>query len=265
MLIPLFRVEVRVPVPRNRKPRSGALLLDIHSVSLSNYAQKSINEGPGTRFVEHGFERNNFEDWFSDADNPMPASFEMSRIVVAYADRNDSKATTIVSLGQLNEQDDDADQEDIGFSPMKPMILFRKATSNNDTHFHPQSSALLARFPSMHIVIDKMLLDGIQIWADDLSQWMERFNSRSASGTSTRAEVSRTTSLIGSRYFIQRSESTSTEDGENCELSPGVKNSEFVLQTLLSEGDYILFSKKKITKLKCKHKSSLHSVHNTNG
>jgi autophagy-related protein 2 len=88
--------------------------------------------------------------------------------------------------------------------------------------------------PSAHVSLSKAVLDDLQYWADDVSQFLERQNGKTS--VDTKKVDSRDTSLIGSRYFAmsKRSESdgASTIAGRRGSSSP-----ETVVKVLVSEGE----------------------------
>ena len=84
-----------------------------------------------------------------------------------------------------------------------------------------------ALIPSVKIDIGKPALDSLQLWADDITQWMER-----ALGDAGIPANSRGTSIIGSRYFEQRTASVvESEVSGRPEQS-----SEFAVKVVVSEG-----------------------------
>jgi autophagy-related protein 2 len=88
--------------------------------------------------------------------------------------------------------------------------------------------------PSAHVVLPKFVLDDLQYWADDATQFMESVFGK-APAEAERVD-SRDTSIIGSRYFAmsKRSDSdgASTVDGRRGSLS-----NETVVKISISEGE----------------------------
>jgi autophagy-related protein 2 len=89
--------------------------------------------------------------------------------------------------------------------------------------------------------MSKSLLDGLQLWADDVSQLMER-TFGSICDTDTERAESRNPSLIGSRFFAKSrrygsksSEASSTGFNEACAEAP----SETVIKFAFSEGSVV--------------------------
>ncbi|KAH8117286.1 hypothetical protein DFH11DRAFT_1574221 [Phellopilus nigrolimitatus] len=233
ILVPLVRVEIRVPPPRNRQPRSGSLILDVHSARLSSYPLHPHDGHRASRFRAPIDEKMEFGEWLSDSKGKLAAFFEMRRVVVAYAGLGKSQAQSVLSLGPISDSGADTTRDSNDLPALLPLVMFRSLDPSPNTQ--TQSTAVLVNVPSLHVVADKIVLDGLQLWADDVSQWSERINGGQESGSSTRAGVSRNTSLIGSRYFVKRTGSGSTESELASTPSPGTVKSELVVKAILSE------------------------------
>jgi autophagy-related protein 2 len=73
--------------------------------------------------------------------------------------------------------------------------------------------------PSFSASLTKDTLDGLQLWADDMAQWADRAFSGKASTEGSMVTTSQATSrgqstIIGSRYFVQRTASNVGEEEE---------------------------------------------------
>ncbi|KAI5124376.1 hypothetical protein M0805_008979 [Coniferiporia weirii] len=228
--VPLVRVEVRAP--SRQQPRSGALVVDVHCTRYTSNPHLHSRNGRQVPRFEESDERNaGFEDWFSDVNGIPAAAVEMRRVVIAYAGISQSQAESVLSLGPVSDSDIEDTRDSP--SPILPLICLRSIETAGSSQ--PGSTALLARLPSVHIVMNKCLLDGLQLWTDDVSQWLEKLNNGQASGSSTRAGVSRNPSLIGSRYFTRRAGSRSAGSEAASIASPGTTKSEFIVKAALSE------------------------------
>jgi len=84
-----------------------------------------------------------------------------------------------------------------------------------------------ALIPFVGADIGKPALDSLQLWADDITQWMER--ALSDDGMSS---YSRGTSIIGSRYFEQRTASVVESEVSG----RPEQRSEFAIKLVVSEG-----------------------------
>jgi autophagy-related protein 2 len=105
------------------------------------------------------------------------------------------------------------------------------------TSSEPGPIILAVEVPSVYACVDKDLADGLQIWADDLSQLVAR--TCGADGQSEPAR-SQDTSLIGSRFFAKArnrgSQSTSTTTTSLNTAVPSQSSGEVVVKVILAEG-----------------------------
>lgn len=220
--VQFIRIEVRVPPPKLQASRSGSFVVDIHGSRFSNNSLPDVGSPSTPTFDPE------LQEWFHNASNSHPLCFEMRRIVCAYGGLRQTKAHSFLSVGPITEFD--ARQ-----TSTSPLIIF-KGNDAADGKSPTSQKAMLVRLPSIYVVLDKPLLDGLQLWADDLSQWTERFTSGRISGASTQADVSRTTSLLGSRYFTQRAGSGSSEDTSIFQKRAKARGSEFVIKAIFGKG-----------------------------
>ncbi|KAL5529268.1 hypothetical protein ACEPAG_5253 [Sanghuangporus baumii] len=233
--VPLLRLEIRVPPPQSRQPRSGLLLLDFHTAHFSRSTSRSPPESRVPRFATSREGNDGLEDWFNAGFRSQPLSLEMHRVIIAYAALGQSSAKTVLSLGPISNSESEGIRSDDKHSRLLPLIFFRESETSDTTALQTKSNALVARIPSLHAVVNKGSLDGLQLWVDDLTQCIERLMSGAGSDASTRAQVSRTSSLIGSRYFISRTGSGSTESEMAGGAPSGAVKSELVIKVCLTE------------------------------
>lgn len=110
----------------------------------------------------------------------------------------DTKATTILSLGPPRANAN---------SPHVKSFGGTTPTQKNPASMGPEMSQVVVRtgnnttlefqLPVLYVLLTKFGIDGLQLWADDATQWAERaFDER-------RLDQSRDTSLIGSRFFTR--------------------------------------------------------------
>lgn len=74
--------------------------------------------------------------------------------------------------------------------------------------------------PAVEVFLTKEVLDGCQYWADDMAQWAEHAFSGKTSKDASTASSSRATSrkqstIIGSRYFFERTASQMGDEEES--------------------------------------------------
>ncbi|EJD05775.1 uncharacterized protein FOMMEDRAFT_153115 [Fomitiporia mediterranea MF3/22] len=229
--IPLLRVELLVPPPVGRSPRTGPLLLDLHSAHLSTSTLHSPGDPRVPRFSVNEKDDTGFEEWFSDVPASQTTSLEIRRVVLAYAGLGQKAAEAVLSLGPLGDTAAETAHDEHGRPLLFPLILFR---SRNMMGEEPRPNAILMRVPSLFVNMNKACLDGLQLWVDGIGQWYEQLAGGQPTGGRPSNQVSRTSSLIGSRYFIQRSGSGSTENELASADDPSTK-SEVVVKTCVSE------------------------------
>ena len=86
---------------------------------------------------------------------------------------------------------------------------------------------------SVHVNLNKPLLDGLQYWADDVSQLAERIFGDKPKDSGSERGLSRNSSLLGSHYFAQ---SSGGSESEFSPKPPGEGASETVVKLSVSEG-----------------------------
>lgn len=232
----LVRCEIRVPPPRGKNPRSSTLILDLHDARYTS-GTSSKSDYKTTRFTAPSDRKERSEEW-SNENGVYSDFFDVRRFVVAYNSLGKKRATCLVSLGPIrdpNEQDENAGD----FPPVLPYAMFRPPSSDN-SDLVSQPKSVLITIPSVHAVIDKESLDGLQLWADDISQWAEKLNKGVTSGVNTQA-TSRDPSVIGSRYFLQQTQSKGTESDMTASAVYASGKSESVAKASISEGETITF------------------------
>ncbi|KAI0721077.1 hypothetical protein C8T65DRAFT_601842 [Cerioporus squamosus] len=223
VVLPALRVEIRTPPPPNRSPRAGAVVFDIHELRLTPGATPEQEVTPTARFGTAE------ELYGTDASSQRPAGQDhvilgaaWKRIVVAYSIVGESKARSILSIGPLSHRESDLSPHfGVGTSPvressspsLRPQLIIRKTPAAPDSQV--SSTTVSIDIPSVHVELSKPLLDGLQLWADDLTQLAEfAFAEPAGSNAGTQRARSGDSSLIGSRYFARASTvGSGTESG----------------------------------------------------
>ncbi|EIW60338.1 uncharacterized protein TRAVEDRAFT_63914 [Trametes versicolor FP-101664 SS1] len=219
--LPSVRVEIRVPPPAQRQPRSGAVILDIHDLCLT---PGRAPERGGDRTARFG----TAEDLFgagpapraSRQDDNILLGATWKRIVVAYSLVGESKARAILSLGPLTAQDSGSifgvgtpPAREVPGNSLQPQVLVSRTPVAPSAVDAVSSTAISLDIPSVHVELSKPLIDGLQLWADDLSQLMEAaFSPQAGSDTGTQRAGSGDSSMIGSRFFARTETSGSAPD-----------------------------------------------------
>ncbi|KAG6874206.1 hypothetical protein C0995_003752 [Termitomyces sp. Mi166 len=200
----LIRVQIRCPSPPKCSPRSGALLVDFHDVRLCTSPEPSKKSA---RFVNDSAQVSESSAGTREA-FLVGAGFE--RMIVAYCPASESKAKTLLSIGSLATSADDV--LEIVSSPLLPRVAVTKSFSSSNER--SQVVAISIDIPSVAVDITKSLVDGLQYWADDVAQLMDRLSSEL-----TKKAESRDTSLIGSHYFAKSRNESESAWGKGSELS----------------------------------------------
>ncbi|RDX56759.1 hypothetical protein OH76DRAFT_1395891 [Lentinus brumalis] len=222
VILPALRVEIRTPPPADRSPRAGAVVFDIHDLRLTPGASPEQEVTPTARFGTAE------ELYGTDIPNQRPAGQDnvllgaaWKRIVLAYSIVGESKARSILSIGSLSHRESDLNPH-FGFGTpparesasqsLRPQLIVRKTPTAPD----PQvtSTTVSIDLPSVHVELSKPLLDGLQLWADDLTQLAESAFAEPAESDAGTQRAGSDSSLIGSRYFARASTvGSGTESG----------------------------------------------------
>ncbi|QRW18380.1 autophagy-related protein 2 [Rhizoctonia solani] len=162
----LIRIELRTPSPPGRKQRSGAIIIDLHTLKADVAS--------------------------------APLQLRWGRLLIALANPGDTRATTILSVGPSRTPNPNVKPFG-GSTPTQKMpdaiepeisqVIIRTGTP----------TTLEVQLPALYVSLSKFSLDGLQYWVDDATQWAER-----ALGE-RRLDQSRDPSLIGSRFFARNS------------------------------------------------------------
>lgn len=244
------RVEIRVPLPAQRQPRSGAVILDIHDLCLT---PGRAPERGGDRTARFG----TAEDLFgagpapraSKQDDNILLGATWKRIVVSYSLVGESKARAILSLGPLTAQDSGSffgvgtpPAREVPGNSLQPQVLVSRTAVAPSAVDAVSSTAISLDIPSVHVELSKPLIDGLQLWADDLSQLMEAaFAPQAGSDTGTQRAGSGNSSMIGSRFFARTETSGSAPDSGVTSLAGTIRarqepRSETAVKVTVTEG-----------------------------
>lgn len=211
MRVPVLRIESRVPPPPNFPPRSGTFILDLHEFRVDHgCADEHVSQRRHTSFSAFSALSAGQR---SRAQSTTMATIEIRRAVVAYSLVNASKASAVLSIGSISDNalgkpENLAHTSEV---PLLPRLTVQSDAPTNDPSISSQSSAttLTVNIPSVYACLSKPYFDGLQLWADDATQLLERL---AAEGKETDSySFNRTPSMIGSRFFARRSGSGSSD------------------------------------------------------
>lgn len=189
---PMVRISIRCPPPPNHDNRSGALIISLNDNILSAGFKKTK---PPARFTA----TESFAGTLDISDDRILFNAEFGRAIIAYSSVGVPIATVFVSLGPLGTDPQDQTPSSTSQpSPLQPRISIIKPTSKT-----VPIRAFSVDIPSVHVDISKPTFDGLQYWADDVTQFLEYMSSNENDGTDAEVGDSRDTSLIGSRFFAK--------------------------------------------------------------
>lgn len=138
-----------------------------------------------------------------------------------------TKAKGLLAVGPMIL--DDADGTHIrGHKPIRPKVLLRQSLTAS-TSPHAIATLVDIDIPSVEAELNKPLLDGLQLLADDISQSLERLGGE----TATEGDQSRDPTLIGSRFFNQR---TASVVGSETSGDSETKQSQLIVKATVIEG-----------------------------
>lgn len=206
----MIRLEVRCPPSPQHASRSGAAVLDLHGMKL--FAGMQLERKPMTRFtnVDPPSSSPVFDTQESLGRHPLLA-VECQRLVIAMSPLGQQRANIIMSLGLLSTAGEVIqDIGAVGASASAPVTLPVTSSSpplririSRSELANPNTIAVTIDISSVHADISKPLLDGLQLWADDITQLVERTLNAPTGDTDTEKAESRNPSLIGSRFFAK--------------------------------------------------------------
>ncbi|KAL0946599.1 hypothetical protein HGRIS_012798 [Hohenbuehelia grisea] len=212
------RVQVRCPSQPDRPQRSGALVLDLHGIDISTPTQRERSAR---------FQQADARQEAAQKDAALFVSF--TRILLSSSLAGSRKAVAFISIGPLAEVDRSSNEWDDHFvEPLKPVLSLFKPSSPSENLV---TTAMTVDVPSVHVVVSKDLLDGLQYWADDISQFVDSaFGGKDTQGDGADG---RDASMIGSRFFAKSRSGSGTGSGLTVGRSPS--QNETIVKVLVSE------------------------------
>lgn len=234
VVLPALRAEVRCRSPSLQPSRSGGIILDLHDVQVSN--RPLDQEPPTIRFGDVG------ESMNSRVKN-LPGqlfSGQIRGIVLSYAPVGDSKAHAFISLGSLPRTDDahrgsaslllsEQARDSLPIRFQLTQVAPSKFAVSSSTH----RTSIIINVPLVNVVLEKPVFDGLQIWADSVTQAV----TTATEETETEIAQSRNPSLIGSRFFAKarRIGSRGSDESNFSTIAPSPKQSEMAVKVTIAE------------------------------
>jgi autophagy-related protein 2 len=234
----MIRFQCRCPPPPLQTPRSGAVILDLHDVNVSIKATSDKTpavdvRSPTPSLASHAHN-------LSPQDAPFIA--ECRRLVIATSLPGQEIANIVLSLGSLCSEDFTPCDTTTSSSTSARLLPLRVTINRSASPTRSPSSTPLVGVisvtidsPSAHVDLPKTLLEGLQLWAADVSQLAEQTFGTIVWDTDTRGE-SRFTSLMRSIFFAKsRRYGRSNDQGGVSGAYPKARM-ETVISSALSEG-----------------------------
>ncbi|KAI0273740.1 hypothetical protein BC834DRAFT_816242 [Gloeopeniophorella convolvens] len=206
----MIRIQLRCPSPPSHSQRSGAMILDVHDLKLTNRTRRGTTEGILDRLGPP------LEPTRQDLGPSQPhlLSAEWRALLLAYSPAEKDTAKGFCSIGPLSSDTDEegaASPEHVRFpdeaipTRQPPRLRLTKASSGRSGG---STTTLISEvdIPSVSLNISKPLFDDLQFWADDISQLLERIST--ATGGGSQEQPSANPSLVGSRFFSRSKQST---------------------------------------------------------
>lgn len=233
----MLRLQIRCSPPRGHAPRSGAFVVDLHTIALKS-GGGSERKG-GARFSDHGIASSPPPRSRQAVSRKRLLSIDVQRLLLAVSLVSGDRASAILSLGPLAAKNEGLDAFGMGTSPRMPSLLAplpaRVEIGRSEGPSIISTVAVTVDIPSVHVDLSKPLLDGLQLWADDISQLVEMKFGESTSDTDTERADSKSPSLIGSRFFAKNKRQGSKSSVESSTL--GTKaSSETIVKVVILEG-----------------------------
>lgn len=235
----MVRVEVRCPPPPPHIPRSGCMLFDLRGLTISNDPPSTKSS---LRFSE-GMKSS--PPHSSDSISNVILRVRLQEILAAYSSVGDNVAHAILTLGFLPTNEVGPNTSALLATETKPdtlplSVVLGRPHNAKELRSNPSSkSSVIVDIPLVNLVMDKAVFDGLQCWADDVAQLIER--SFAAPDSATETLPSRNPSLIGSRYFTQSRRSGTHSTNESVvENSNRNDTGETVIKISVTEGKSFL-------------------------
>ena len=236
----MIRVQIRCPSPPSLLQRSGAVILDIHALTLTSRSPLGV----GDMYPGIGTKTESTHQDSSPRDNHLLTA-EWRTLLLACSSAMAETARGFCSVGPLLPDADTevpASHDHIRFrgdAPLTRRFSFVKLSQNlpPPSGQNSRRSAVVTEIdiPSIVLNISKPLFDGLQFWVDDVSQLLER--TTTTSNDAAQENTSRNPSLLGSRFF-SNSKHSSVEIPVGEIPSDNIKSStESIVKVTISEGE----------------------------
>lgn len=243
----MIRIELRTSPHPPDSQRSGAVVLDIHDLRLYPGGPPHLHNKHTARFA--GTEdTGGFPSIRQDVDATLLFG-ECERLVLAYSLVGEAKANALFSLGfSTSGQGQEPPQHNWTGSPsstshtttrLRPQLTISRSSNSSASTAVLTTTTVTMDVPSVYVQLSKPVLDGLQLWADDLSQIIERCLSPNSSDSD--GNGSKDPSLIGSRFFAKtrRSQDSGTDSASVVSAQRTSANTETIVKVVVADGAFI--------------------------
>lgn len=213
------------------------MLFDLRGLTISNDPPSTKSS---LKFSEEG---KALPSHFSESISDIVLDARMQEILVAYSSVGDNVAHAILTLGFLPNKEIGPDTSALLATESVPdtlplsIVLGRSNIAQKSGGGAASKLSMTVNIPLVILVMGKVVFDGLQCWADDVAQLIER--SFAVSDDATETLPSRNPSLIGSRYFTQlRRSGTHSTDESAEEKSDRRSTDATVIKVSVTEGKF---------------------------
>lgn len=241
----MFRVELRCPSPSPFLQRSGATILDVHSLTLTSQSPLGDEEMYPRQFDRRA--ESTYRE-SSSQDNYLLTA-EWRALLLSCSSAGTETARGFCSIGPLSSPGDregPASQDHIRFqdeeSPLRRFTSLKLSRSSPSLpeRYSRRSAAIIAEIdiPSILLNLPKPLFDGLQFWIDDVSQLLER--TTASPSEAAQENASRNPSLVGSRFFSGSKQGSMEIDVDGASPDHVKPFTESIIKVTVSEGEILL-------------------------
>jgi autophagy-related protein 2 len=240
----MVRVQIRCPSPPSLLQRSGASILDIHSLRLTSRSPL----GAGVKYPNRFGVKTDLESTSggSNSRNNHVLTAEWRTLLLACSSAGAETARGFCSIGPLSSAADNEVQVSTSHDHthfQENALPFVKLSQNSPVSSGRNSGRSAAviveiEIPTIILNLSKPNFDSLQFWIDDVSQLLEP--TTAASGEASQENSSRNPSLVGSRFFSaskQGSVEIAADEPPTGHIKPSIEN---IVKLTISEGQKFL-------------------------
>lgn len=229
--------------------RSGAVILDIRDLHLYPGGLPPVPHRPTARFADPEGDAERLPSIRQDVEDAIIFG-ECERIAVSYSLPTATRAAVFFSLGAGTPENEATWSGSYPIpartstsARLRPQFTLSKSSSKQSLEKSELTTiAVTIDIPAICVRIGKPILDGLQLWADDLSQMIEKC--MDASSAENDKDKSRDPSLIGSRFFVKtrRSQDSGADSSSVVSAQRTTTNTETIVKVYIADGTYSLIA-----------------------